>query len=585
MTSFQAELGVRVETQTLACIGCNDCLLACPVPEARSVTIGELNAAVAAPRLYAPNVVAFVSACTQCQQCVPVCPADLNRADMVLFNKLKVEDTAPNHELLLQARTVTIPSGWSLDELSQKLAHLEVFSGAEPVALRRMLLKSTLRFVVPGEELTGEGDFYERLAVVLTGAVEQTSLLPNGRRVPSVQLGPGGFFGEMGILGGAPEAYGARALESSVVLEVPKLALLRLIDQAPRFGEALQGLYARRALWSYARKPGALGVLSEAKLRELMAGASLTSLSAGEVLFREGEPPRDFFLVHSGFLRVRAGERVLVYLREGELFGLFALLYAERVQPYAVEAATRAEVVRFSGEALLRMLAQDPHTRDALARAAYAAEQLARAQDVGVRPIDSARSSALDRQSSLGTRFSSEVLVDEGIASGREILVVDQNLCTSCGNCIESCQRRHGYSRLQLRGLQVDQYLFPTACRHCEDPACLLCNVNGIVRTPAGEIKIVEDNCIGCGACAERCPYDNIQMHPVERRERGVLFSLLDLLALGAPRSQALDALDPKVKKVAVKCDLCAGYQDYACVTGCPVGAAFRINPRAALAR
>jgi CRP-like cAMP-binding protein/Fe-S-cluster-containing dehydrogenase component len=583
---YHAELAARVEAQSLACIGCNDCLLSCPLVESRQVTIGELNAAVHAPTIQAANVAAFVSACTQCRQCVPVCPADLNRADMVLFNKFKIEDSVPDHELLLQARTVTIPSGWGLDELSHKLTHLELFAGSEPRILRRMLLQSTLRFAVPGEELCREGDFYERLALVLAGAAEQTSILPDGRHMRSVLLGPGGFFGEMGVLAGVPEAYGARAVETSVILEIPKPTLLRFMEQAPAFAELLSSMYARRALWNYARSPGALGVLPEASLRELMNSATLESLAPGDPLFQQGDVPRDFFLVHSGFLRVRRrdpmGERVLVYLREGELFGVFSVLYGEPAQPYAVEAATRAQVVRFSGQSLAKIVAQEPHARDGLTRAAYAAEQLARAQDVGMRPIqvtDSARSAAS------GGRLSSEVLVDQGIAGGREVLVIDQDLCTNCSNCIASCERRHGYSRLELRGLQVDHYLFPTACRHCEDPACLLCNVNGIVRTPTGEIKIVEDNCIGCGACAERCPYDNIQMHPAERPRRGVLFSVLHLLMGGEPRRQALAALDPKLKKVAVKCDLCADYSDYACVTGCPVGAAFRIDPRAALTR
>ena len=31
--------------------------------------------------------------------------------------------------------------------------------------------------------------------------------------------------------------------------------------------------------------------------------------------------------------------------------------------------------------------------------------------------------------------------------------------------------------------------------------------------------------------------------------------------------------------KVAVKCNLCEGFEDYACVRGCPVGAAMRIDP------
>jgi Fe-S-cluster-containing hydrogenase component 2 len=175
------------------------------------------------------------------------------------------------------------------------------------------------------------------------------------------------------------------------------------------------------------------------------------------------------------------------------------------------------------------------------------------------------------------------VLVEEGILSGREILVIDQNRCTSCGNCIDACERRHGYSRLQLRGLQVENYMFPTACRHCSDPACLLCSVNGIVRLPSGEIKIVEDNCIGCGACADRCPYGNISMHPIEKPKQGLVFSILNFLAGSSLRERALEEVDPKTQRIAVKCDLCAGHSDYACVTACPVAAAFRIDPGSAL--
>ena len=111
---------------------------------------------------------------------------------------------------------------------------------------------------------------------------------------------------------------------------------------------------------------------------------------------------------------------------------------------------------------------------------------------------------------------------------------------------LDACGRRHGQSRLQLRGLQLDNLLFPTACRHCEDPVCLLCSVNGIVRIPSGEITIVDDNCIGCGACAERCPYGNISMHPVATTEHGFVWNLLDLVTGGALRARALRELDPR---------------------------------------
>ena len=123
--------------------------------------------------------------------------------------------------------------------------------------------------------------------------------------------------------------------------------------------------------------------------------------------------------------------------------------------------------------------------------------------------------------------------------------------------------------------------LFPTACRHCEDPVCLLCSVNGIVREPDGEIRIVPDNCIGCGACAERCPYGNINMHSRAKKQRNRVHELLNFFTgrTDIVQDEDIHSAEAKGNRVAVKCDLCAGYEDYACVTGCPVGAAMRVMP------
>jgi Fe-S-cluster-containing hydrogenase component 2 len=581
VSRYEQELHARVEGQVLACIGCNDCLLACPLPESRSVTIGELNQAVHLPVITAANVRGFLNACTQCEQCVPACPADLNRAEMVLLNKLKVEDTAPDHELMLQARTGLVPSRWGLDQLAASLTELELFSGVASPALRRLLLKSTLRLLQPGEPLCQEGEFHERLCVVLSGSVEQISRGARGEVIPILALGPGGFFGEIGVLNAGPEPFGAQAREVSVVLEAPRVAVHRLIEQAPAFSETLYGVYARRALWSYARSPAALGGLPEQAVQELLEGTRLELAPPGKVVFEQGSPPADFFLVKSGFLRARradgATSRVLSYFHEGNLFGLLALLNREPGHPYAVDAATRAELIRIPSASLGRVLARYPDAVRALWSAAAESENLVRSQDVGKLTVFKSSHGEPEQ------RLSAEVLVEKGIAHGKEVLVIDQTRCVGCKNCISACERRHGYSRLQLRGIQVEQYLFPTACRHCEDPACLLCAVNGIVRLPSGEIKIVEENCIGCGACAQRCPYGNISMHPVDQKRRGGLFGLFDLLRGSPARQRMLDELDPKVRRLAVKCDLCAGHDDYACVTACPVAAAFRIDPGTSL--
>ncbi|MGC4091283.1 MAG: cyclic nucleotide-binding domain-containing protein [Polyangiaceae bacterium] len=597
LSPYEVELARRVEAEALACIGCNDCLLACPIPEAQSVTIGELNRALHLPLITAENVARFVSSCTQCGQCVPACPADLSRAQMVLYNKLKVEDSVQDFQLLLTARTVAFPAGITRNALAGELEGLELFRGASSQALRRLVQKSTLRLLVPGEVLCEEGEFHERLCIVLSGALDQVSRAGQRQAVHLVTLGPGSFFGEMGILGDAPEPFEVVAKEKTIVLESPKVAVLRLLAEAPAVEHTLEALYARRALWTYAKSPGALGALPDPAIDELFHAARLELLSSGQTLLEAGSPPRDFFLVRSGFLRAvqrdARGERVLTYFREGNVFGILPLLNREAVQRYSVFAVSRAEVICVPATALGGVLARYPGSDALLAQAAFEAERLARASDVGLGPLPTGELASIapgSRSGASGPSLPGErapleaaVLVERGIAKGREVLVIDQTRCTGCGNCIDACQRRHGKSRLQLRGIQVENYLFPSACRHCEDPACLLCSVNGIARLPSGEIQIIAENCIGCGSCAERCPYGSISMHAAENEARGFMPRLRDFLAGPTLRRQALEAIEPNRARVAVKCDLCAHHSDYACVTACPTAAAFRVNPQAAL--
>src|SRR5260221_3901780 len=257
---------------------------------------------------------------------------------MVLFNKMKVEDTVPNHMLPLQFGGTVTQSAWMLDGLAGQLTQLPIFAGTAVGDLRRLLLRVTLRRLVPGEELCREGEFHERLYVVLSGSVEQTALAGPLGRVRILVLGPASFFGELAVVADQPEPFTVTALEMSVVLEIPKAAVHRLMEHSPALRETMDDLYRRRALFNYARQPGGLGGLPDEVVDAPFAAAELRRLQGGEFVFREGDPPADLYLVRTGFLPVTrhlAGvARVVVYFREGDLFGLLPLLYQERAQSF-----------------------------------------------------------------------------------------------------------------------------------------------------------------------------------------------------------------------------------------------------------
>ena len=149
----------------------------------------------------------------------------------------------------------------------------------------------------------------------------------------------------------------------------------------------------------------------------------------------------------------------------------------------------------------------------------------------------------------------------------------------------------------------------------------MLCSRAGIARRPNGEVYITE-SCIGCGICAERCPYGAISIAEIddEPQARSSWERFSTLMTRGAGKERArktlpvvsatsakpalpvvsadvaggshaasgpLDVFSPRSgydelrKKIAIKCDLCAGYSNQACVQACPVGAAFRVRPSA----
>ncbi len=102
-----------------------------------------------------------------------------------------------------------------------------------------------------------------------------------------------------------------------------------------------------------------------------------------------------------------------------------------------------------------------------------------------------------------------------GLFQGQQLLTIDLDACTRCGDCVRACINSHddGRTRLFLDGPRYDRFLIPSACRQCRDPLCMIgCPVGSIQRGENGQIEI-RDWCIGCAKCADQCPYDSIQMH------------------------------------------------------------------------
>ena len=90
------------------------------------------------------------------------------------------------------------------------------------------------------------------------------------------------------------------------------------------------------------------------------AGAPVRSFKAGEIIFRQGDPAEELYIVKSGKVEIRLGNRLLDTLPELSIFGEMALIDHNPRSATAV-AATDATVVPVSEKQFLFLVSRTPH--------------------------------------------------------------------------------------------------------------------------------------------------------------------------------------------------------------------------------
>ena len=112
------------------CIGCDQCMKACPVSKG-PFTIGELNLATSSGTEVPDIIRDFAFNCVQCGRCVPVCPVGARRDYMVLFIKHKLRDSKPGiYRDYLKIKGPFLSGAGRLQQkiysLAQKLMHRDL---------------------------------------------------------------------------------------------------------------------------------------------------------------------------------------------------------------------------------------------------------------------------------------------------------------------------------------------------------------------------------------------------------------------------------------------------------------------------
>jgi cGMP-dependent protein kinase 2 len=479
----------------------------------------------------------------------------------------------PADEPILEAKFADLPGRRGVEEWLELLrANVAILNELSPLQMREFMLDSEVRFY-PAETVIFERNAPgSSLFGIAEGSVA-VEIDPKDRsRV--VPIGQGSIFGEVGLISGRRRGATVRAAEDSVIVEVSRLAALKLMSAVPAAKRAVTRISTERQLLQMFGSG-----LTPADLAEVMETAELKRVRAGEAIIEEGAEGYDIFVIRQGSMVVEkniGGKPVfLSYLPAGSYVGEMALIDGGR-RTATVRAAVKSEVIRLDGDAFRRLLDKKPELLAKAKRDMASRQQLTSF-------IESKKEGfggVVDMYSSVAS-----FLVENGIGEATDVLLIDEKLCVGCDNCEKACADSHeGLSRLNREAGKTYAHLHvPTSCRHCEHPHCMAdCPPNAIHRGPDGEV-FIDDSCIGCGNCQRNCPYGVIRMDKVPPKKPPLLAWLLTGWGPGPgepPKKWTEKRVSPETPKKAIKCDMCSGIKGGpACVRACPTGAAIRVAP------
>ncbi len=105
---------------------------------------------------------------------------------------------------------------------------------------------------------------------------------------------------------------------------------------------------------------------------------------------------------------------------------------------------------------------------------------------------------------------------------------IDLRKCIGCHACTIACKAEHdiplGVNRCWVKTVEKGtfpdsrRFFFPVLCNQCDAAPCVrICPTNALYKRRDGIVDLNGAACIGCRACMEACPYDQLFIDPNTR--------------------------------------------------------------------
>jgi CRP-like cAMP-binding protein/cytochrome P450 len=248
------------------------------------------------------------------------------------------------------------------DELST------VLPGIAETDLDRIVSRVKTVNYTRGQNIIVEGEVAREFFIIMKGTVEVVKQPPGQAGTILATLGPGEYFGEIGLLRRVNRTSSVRAASDSVeVLVLDREEFIAMVSNSDLVSRQIADVVRRRIMSN--RLAATLPGLTDEQVVQFLSGFNLATYAAGAEIVRQSDAANSFYIIVQGRVEVsnrRPGghEIVLAELGPGEWFGEIGLMLG-RPRGASVRAKSDlVEVMMADRETFSRLVGQPGSTRD-----------------------------------------------------------------------------------------------------------------------------------------------------------------------------------------------------------------------------
>ena len=251
-------------------------------------------------------------------------------------------------------------------------------------------MTQTVRFgpetFTSGEVIVNQGDSPDKFYIITNGYVDVFYQPPDGQEKLINQMGPGEYFGEIGLLKSSRRVATVRARTDVMLMSMDHTTFREWIQSSALSREDLDAKIEQRisnvGQLQYIDQPAEENspdpepIPDDEQVKEVVAGqlannsweSGVQIFTPGDVIAKQGEIADKFYIIVEGKVKIsrldaNGDEHFVAYLGDGDYFGEIGLMEGQQ-RSATVQATTAVKVVKFDRETFASWMSNSPLSQD-----------------------------------------------------------------------------------------------------------------------------------------------------------------------------------------------------------------------------